>query len=119
MFEEGYEWDIKAFKASMEHLSRITNNSNHRNKIWLLVRTNRNIARKKKSGRFSDAPDTPQEEGKIAKETAEDIPILLLLRQNGSEDNGWRGSPFWWPVLMAPRDTRTAIFAGSTSGSIN
>ena len=57
--------------------------------------------------------DTPHTEADmtIAKSIAKDIPVLMLLRQNGQEDRGWRGSPFWWPVLVAPQNTRTVIFA--------
>jgi hypothetical protein len=37
----------------------------------------------------------------------------MLLRQNGDEDRGWRGLPFWWPVIMTPRLSVTAIFASA------
>jgi len=47
----------------------------------------------------------------IAKGIAKDIPTLMLLRQDGLEEKGWRGSPFWWSVLVAPENTRTVIFA--------
>ena len=111
IFEDGYEWDIKAFKASMEYLSRNTDDLAHRGKVWCIVRRNRNVSRKKGDGRFSDAPDTPKTEGALAKETAIDIPMLMLFRQNGKEEQGWRGSSFWWPVLEAPQNTRTVIYA--------
>jgi len=44
-------------------------------------------------------------------ETAIDIPILMLFRQNGLKDKGWRDCPFWWSVLMVPKETSTVIFA--------
>jgi len=47
----------------------------------------------------------------IAKEFAEDIPILILLRENGLEDNGWRDSPFYWPVIITPKHTHITIFS--------
>ena len=40
-----------------------------------------------------------------------DIPVLMLLRQNGEEAKGWRGFPFWWPVIVNARSAVTAIFA--------
>jgi hypothetical protein len=42
---------------------------------------------------------------------AKNIPALMLLRQNGAESNGWRGLPFWWPVIFVPRDAVTSVFA--------
>lgn len=112
-FEEGYEWDFEAFKASLEFLSKNTKNPNHQGKVWCLIRTNRNISRFKTTGHgeYSNAPDTAQTEGVIARQTAVDIPMLMLFRQNGDKNKGWMGSSFWWPVLFAPRDTKTCIFA--------
>jgi len=39
------------------------------------------------------------------------LPVLMLLRQNGREEDGWRGSAFYCPVLLTPMDTKTAMFA--------
>lgn len=111
IFEDGFKWDTKAFKASMEYLSRNSANLEHRGKVWCLVRRDRDLSRMKADGSFSDAPDTSTTEGMLSRETAKDIPMLMLFRQNGAEERGWRGSPFWWPVLMAPEQTRTVIFA--------
>ena len=110
IFEDGFNWDISAFKASMEYLSKNSTHVEHRGKVWCLIKRDRNLSRMKGEG-FSDAPDTATTEGVVAKKTAKDIPILMLFRQNGLEEQGWRGLPFWWPVLMAPENTRTVIFA--------
>jgi len=37
--------------------------------------------------------------------------VLMLLRQNGDEAKGWRGLPFWWPVILTPGTAATVIFA--------
>jgi hypothetical protein len=47
----------------------------------------------------------------LARRTAVDIPVLYLIRQNGHEDQKWTGCPFWWPVIMTPANTKTALFA--------
>jgi len=41
-------------------------------------------------------------------------PILVLSRQDGREVDGWRGTPFWWPVLFAPANAAPSVFASST-----
>jgi len=113
IFESGYEWDVKAFKASLEFLSNNTNNAERRGKVWCLVRKGRNVSRFKTTGHgeYFDAPDTAKTEGVIARQTAIDIPMLMLFRQNGQKEKGWMDSPFWWPVLVSPRETRICVFA--------
>jgi len=110
------DWDWEAFKSCMEFLSKNTENEETRGKIWCLVRTERELSRiKARDGSFSDAPDTGKTDTDPAREIAVDIPALILIRQNGSAEIGWRGSPFWWPVLIAPKTTATMIFAGQTA----
>ncbi len=104
-------WNPKLHKACLEHLSKSVPQEERKGKVWLLVRKNRDSRREReKSGRFSDSPDTGHVEGKIANEFAVDVPILMLFRQNGLEEQGWRGYPFWWPVIFCPQNTQTAIF---------
>lgn len=110
-FESGFEWDVKSFKASLEFLSSNSNNPATREKVWCIVRTNRNASRFKQDGTFFDSPDTAHTEGVLAKQAAIDIPMLMLFRQNGKKGQDWMGSPFWWPVLIAPKNTRTVVFS--------
>lgn len=66
-------------------------------------------------GTYMDAPDTPRSKNSeltVAKQIAEDIPALILLRENGDINNGWNGVPFWWPVLVVPKNADTVIFSG-------
>ena len=74
-----------------------------------MIEKDRNMRRYREEGRFSNAPDTKQQD--VARSKAEDIPALMLLRQNGGEEKGWRGLPIWWPVIVTPRTAVTAIFA--------
>jgi Z1 domain len=115
--DKGESWDLETFLASMEYLSYNIANSN-KGKVWCMVRKDRNIGRiRQQSGRFEDAPDTPtgaNSELTIAKKTAINHPVLILIKQNGEEQKGWKGSPFWWPVLVAPRNTPPVIYAGET-----
>jgi hypothetical protein len=57
-----------------------------------------------------DHPDTKQQADILAPKVS-DIPALMLLGQNGEEDKGWRGLPFWWLVVVTPRSAVTSIFA--------
>lgn len=109
-----YPFNWKTFAACLEHLSVNSKNPDEVGKVWVLVRKDRNAARVRESGRYENAPDTPQREGVIARKTATHTPILMLLRQNGNKENGWRDAPFWWPVLMPPKSTEATVFAEDT-----
>jgi len=109
-FDDLGDDDREAHVAALEHLSRTTKNAALKGKVWLLVARDRNVARYREAGRFSNAPDTKQQK-ELARTKAEHVPVLMLLRQNGEEEKGWRGLPFWWPVIMTPRTGITAIFA--------
>ncbi len=111
---ELYPFSWKTFKASLEHLSFHSQSSEEQGKVWVLVRRDRNAKRVRESRRYENAPDTPQREGVLAKEVAVNTPILMLFRQNGNKDDGWRDMPFWWPVLMSPQNTEVTIFAEET-----
>jgi hypothetical protein len=96
--------------------SKNAENDETRGKVWCLVRTERELSRIKESdGSFSDAPDTGTTDTSPAREIAVDIPALILIRQKGSSEIGWRGWPFWWPVLIAPQRTATMVFAAQTA----
>lgn len=111
-FKEGYEWDLETYGAVINYLSEETD-TNRKGLVWIVVRQNRNMARIRKStGRFEDAPDTKQDELKIARNLARVVPSLILTRQNGAEEQGWRGGAFYWPVLVMPEETKTTVFAG-------
>jgi hypothetical protein len=110
VFEEDEEDDSKAHVAVLEHLSKQSKDQDLRNQVFLITASKRDVVRVRQGGRFSDAPDTKQQENR-AKEKAKSIPVLMLLRQEGSESQGWRGLPFWWPVIVVPRDAVTSVFA--------
>ncbi len=113
----GYEFDWAGAMAALEYLSNAAQKEPNRNRVLLLVRRDRNLSRMIYSGgreAFSDAPDTAQREGAIARKRAIDMPMLMLFRQSGSKDLGWRGTPFYWPVIWAQQSARTAVYSHAT-----
>jgi hypothetical protein len=111
-FEPGYEdtWNLDEYKAILRHLC----DEAKAKSAFLLVRTDRNLSRTLASAshaEFSDAPDTTRTEGAVARSVSATLPVLMLIRQNGAAEQGWRSSPFWWPVLLTPANTRTTLFA--------
>ncbi len=111
-FEEaGYPSNLDEMIGALTHLSQNSPNEAERGLVWVLWRGDREINRFKANGRFSNAPDTSTQEGRAARDVAIDTPALMLLRQNGRAEDNWRGTPFYWPVLLTPLHTKTALFA--------
>ena len=117
-FDESTDDDREAHIVALEHLSMICKDPGLKGKVWLVVaRDDRGIRRYREGGRFSNAPDTKQQV--LARSLAADIPVLTLLRQKGDEAQGWRGLPFWWPVIVTPRSGVTVIFSTNQPVSSN
>lgn len=116
IMEDGYEFDWKTARAALEYLSHSGPNEAERGSVWCLVREDRNASRFVDGPRrsFYDSPDTSQREGVIARNVALDTPMLMLFKQNGKADQDWRGTPFYWPVIWAQKNVKTAIFAQET-----
>ncbi len=111
-----YEWDKKSFISILRRFNSEIKNPLMKDKIYCLVKTNRNISRFKNNGAsFSDAPDDNRTDYTEAKTVASETSCLILLRQNGLESQGWRDVPFWYPVLVAPKKARNAVFATATA----
>ena len=109
-------FDWKAMRGAIEYYSRIAAPEVDRGNCWLLAATDREIVRVRAGGRFSNAPHTKQQET-IVTPTGDKLPIMMLFRQNGAADKGWRDAPFWWPVLFPPLLSAPAVFAASVKDS--
>lgn len=81
--------------------------------LWCLFRSGRQMSRKRADGRYIDSPEDGRTDLAPAHTLATDRPVLTLLRQEGREKEGWRGTPFYWPVLLLPQTFETAIFSES------
>lgn len=111
--DEGHEWDVRAYKATLEHLANSNPVTSQRGEVACLIRKGRNLAKFSPSGKLQNAPDSKNE--RTAMENFQGSrPAFLLYRQNGKAEQLWSGCPFWWPVLRAPANTPTVIFAADT-----
>ncbi len=108
------KWDIDSYKAIIHRLCVSHCNSDKERKIYCFIRRNRNISRFKEGYAFTDAPDDGRTDIPLAKKHAQDLPVLQLFHQNGKKKNGWRDVPFWWPVLICPKKTKTLVFTAET-----
>jgi hypothetical protein len=112
-----FDWD--GARAALAHLSQQHPDPAERGKVLLWAAKDRNSARlasESSHATYIETPDSERTEGRIAREFAINHPILFLLRQDGSDapDKGWRGTPFYWPVIRAQARTPTAIYTAET-----
>lgn len=112
--DKSYSFNWKTFKASLEHLSLESQNNSEKGRVWILIGKGRNLSRYKVDGTFSDAPDGSKSDDALAKRFSINIPTLMLFRQNGRKESGWKDTEFWWPVLMTPQNTEVTVFAEET-----
>lgn len=113
--KEGYRFDWDEFISIVNHLSSANDENNHQ--CYLSVARDRRISRIVERGhaKYSDSPDSPRTEGRIAREFAIDYPILFLLRQDGLKEDGWTGLPFYWPILFAQKNIHNTVHSSGTS----
>jgi hypothetical protein len=111
-FEPGYGFDWEACRAAIEYFSKIAPPPEDKGECVIVGGTGRKLSWKRAEGRFSDAPHTMQDRATIRKIIGHQ-PILVLSRQDGREEEGWRGTPFWWPVLFAPARAAPSVFAST------
>ncbi len=80
-------------------------------KVHIYCGIDRNISRLRKTSRYySDMPYNIDNDLKQAKELAVNEPTLMLMKQNGSKEKGWRDSPFYWPVLVIQKNIDTSVY---------
>lgn len=75
------------------------------------MRENRNASKYKPQGQtLATSPDNGALDTSIARKYAYSQPSIILLRQNGKSINGWSGTPFWWPILISPKNIEKLMF---------
>ncbi|MDM8313158.1 Z1 domain-containing protein [Clostridium cadaveris] len=95
--------DEKSFISLINYLSH--------GEVNIYCGVNRNISRLRKTSRYySDMPYNRDNDLRKAKEIATKEPTLMLMKQNGDVNLGWRGAEFYWPVLVTPKNINTAVY---------
>jgi hypothetical protein len=103
---EDLNWDIDSFLDTLIYAAQGSP------EIIVCQRKNRNISRMKNNNTaWTDAPDDGNKDLIPAKKMAEDLPVLLLIKQNGSKSQGWLDTPFYWPVFITPLNMQTSIYS--------
>lgn len=95
--------DEKAFISLINYLSK--------NYVNVYCGVDREISRLRKTSRYySDMPYNRDNDLRQAKEMAISEPTLMLMKQKGAQEKGWRNAEFYWPVLVTQENVDTAVF---------
>ncbi|MBQ6926188.1 MAG: hypothetical protein IJQ73_16250 [Kiritimatiellae bacterium] len=101
---KGLEWDVDETIGVLEWaLDKET-------RLYCLRRENREMSRCRTNGGFIDAPDDGRTDLAPARAKAIDLPLLMLIKENGTASKGWRDAPFYWPVLLVQKNVRAAVY---------
>lgn len=105
-----YEWDANEMLTTLDHCTFGTDG-----KIYCLYRTDRNMSRERDKSkpnktRWIDAPDDGRTDTAPSRAISINRPVLMLIKQNGNEAQGWRNAPFFWPVFMPQKNVSAGIF---------
>lgn len=104
---EGLEWDVEETVGVLDWAL------GENKQLYCLRRENREAKRYRANGGFIDAPDDGHSDLGPAHAKAIDLPLLMLILENGAEEKGWRGTPFYWPVLLTQKNVRSAVYGNS------
>ncbi|MBQ3656907.1 MAG: hypothetical protein II956_08710 [Bacteroidales bacterium] len=106
-FNVGLEWDANEMLAAIEYSLQDKESP----KVLIHYADNRNMSRLRENGKYIDAPDDGNSDTAPSRAAAVDYPVLMLLRQNGKKEDGWRDTPFYWPVLIVPTHIKKVMYA--------
>ena len=106
-FNAGLEWDVNEMLAAIEYSLQ----GKESRKVLIHYADNRNMSRIRENGKYIDAPDDGNNDIRPSRDAATEYPVLMLLRQNGLKEDGWRDTPFYWPVLVVPNKIKKVIYA--------
>lgn len=115
--EDAPQFDWEAAKAALAHLANQHADSSQRGLVYVWAARDRNssrLAAESSHATYIETPDSQKTEGQLANQYAIHHPLLLLLRQTGLKEQGWRDTPFYWPVIRAQQHTPTAVYTAET-----
>ena len=101
----GLEWEANDMIGCIEYATQKTDG-----KLYCLHRINRNLKRVRQDGAFVDAPEDGRTDLQPAREKCITMPVLMLFQENGTEEQGWRGTPFYWPTLYLQNEVDPVVY---------
>lgn len=124
-----YNDENKAEKSDMPELLSALHYCSQKagGKTYVLHRTGRNMNRIRENGGWIDAPADGRTDIAPSRMKAINEPVLMLFKENGdkniriigykpdgtpeTQNFGWSGTPFYWPLLLTQENINPVLFA--------
>jgi hypothetical protein len=106
IYQDAVDWNLEEMIASLEYCLQNVKG----NKLFAMVRVNRDMSRKRANQGFIDAPDDGRTDTAPSRVKAVDRPVVMFIKQNGEKAKGWHDAPFYWPVLMTQKNIKSAVY---------
>jgi hypothetical protein len=84
-------------------------------KVLVLAEDGRRLSKDKSGDRTGLSILGTAELRRLVLDVTRDAPALILLKQEGGAGLGWKGGPFWWPMLASPAQAKPCVFATKTA----
>jgi len=102
--EPGFDWD--AMKGLLKYYA-----DKEHGRVLILAEEGRRLSKSASGDRSGISILGTAELRAIVREPTRTAPALVLLRQDGGPDLGWKAGPFWWPMLASPPQANSCVFA--------
>ncbi len=102
--DNGFEWE--ALKGLLRYYAK-----NDGGRVLVLAEDGRRLDRARSGDRSGLSILGTTELRDLVREPTRRAPALILLKQVGGPELGWKAGPFWWPMLASPPQATSCVFA--------
>lgn len=102
--EPGFDWE--AMKGLLNYYAAKSDG-----RVLLLAEQGRRLSKAASGDRSGISILGTAELRNLVREPTRQAPAIVLLKQDGGEELGWKAGPFWWPMLASPSQASSCVFA--------
>jgi len=106
IFDGEPEFDWGAMKGLLKYYAEKAGN-----RVLILAEEGRRLSKSASGDRSGLSILGTAELRAIVREPTRTAPALVLLKQDGGPNLGWKAGPFWWPMLASPPQASSCVFA--------
>lgn len=99
-----FDWD--AMKGLLKYYADKTGG-----RVLLLAEEGRRLSKTASGDRSGLSILGTAELRSMVREPTRTAPAIVLLKQDGGPELGWKAGPFWWPMLASPPQANSCVFA--------
>ena len=102
--QPGFDW------AAMKGLLQYYAERSHR-RVLVLAEQGRRLTKAASGDRSGISILGTADLRAIVRALTRQAPAIVLLKQDGGPERGWKAGPFWWPMLASPPHATSCVFA--------